>query len=429
MSYERNIRSNIITKIIRLMLGFIISILVARAVGAEGKGYISYFLLIFGIIAGYGHFGINNATTYFQKRSSYKENYIYDVNISYLIVISFFVSICIIFLKYFGFVLIEYNWLMVFAGLIYIFSLFLITCTNAFYIGNERILESNKYILSTYFIHSLLVMVFYLKNQLTVYIYFLALVITTIMKLLMLIKNIKLKYKFRTDFQLLKNEFKYGIIIYFSALFIYLIYRADQYLIKRMLGNSQLGVYSIAVTLAELVFLVPTSVTTALSGKLYNIDKESNDRKYITSTTIKYTFYICLIASVIGIFMTPLIPMVYGQDFIKASQVTAILFVGIIFASIGKVSASYFFTKGKPQVHLFITFIVLLLNISLNIILIPKLGINGSAIASSISYLIYGLMYVYYFIIKEKFTFRELFIFNEKDFKYINKVSRRILGN
>jgi len=428
VSYKKNIASNFITQIIRLILGFVTSILIARALGAEGKGYIAYFLLIFGLIAGYGHFGINNATTYFQKRSSYQENDVYNVNISYLLIISFFISISIIFLKYYGFILSEYNWLIVITGLIYIFLIFLTTCTNSFYIGNERILESNKYILSTQFIYFLVIVVFYLKNQLTIYIYFSALVIATILTLLLLLKNLRLKYKFQIDFQLLKKEFKYGIIIYFSALFIYLNYRADQYLIKKMLGNSQLGIYSIAVTLAELVFLVPGSVTTAITGKLYNIDKKSNERKYITSTTIKYTFYISFVVSVIGMFMTPLITIVYGQDFAKASQVTTILFIGIIFASIGKVSAPYFFTKGIPQVHLFITSIVLLLNISLNLVLIPKLGINGAAIASTVSYIIYGLMYIYYFVTKEKFTIRELLIFNEMDFDYIKKIIRQILG-
>jgi len=422
LGYKKNIASNFVTQIIRLMLGFVTSILIARALGPEGKGYIAYFLLIFGLIANYGHFGINNATTYFQKRSNYQENEVYNVNITYLLIISFFISIIVITLKYYGFALIEYNWLIVIAGLIYIFSLLLITCSNSFYIGNERIIESNKYILTAQFIYFFIIVLFYFSSQLTIYIYFSALLIVTIFKLFLLTKNIKYKYKFKLNLNLLKAEFKYGIIIYFSALFIYLNYRADQYLIKKMLGNSQLGVYSIAVILAELVFLVPTSITTAITGKLYNMDSISNNRKSITSKTIKYTFYICLILSIIGIFMTPLIPIVYGQDFAKASQVTIILFIGIVFASIGKVSTPYFFTKGKPQVHLLITTIVLLLNISLNLLLIPKFGINGAAIASTLSYIIYGLFYLYYFVVNEKFTLRELFIFSKLDFRDIKEI-------
>ena len=65
MSYEKNITSNIIVKIIYILLRIVTSILVVRSLGVEGKGYITYFLLIIGLISNYEHFGIINATTYF----------------------------------------------------------------------------------------------------------------------------------------------------------------------------------------------------------------------------------------------------------------------------------------------------------------------------------------------------------------------------
>ena len=428
MSYKKNIASNFITQIIGLILGFVTSILIARALGPEGKGYLAYFLLIIGLISSYGHFGITNATIYFQKRTKYKEQDVFNVNTTYLLILSVIILIIIVILKFNNIILSEYNWSMTIGGLAFILSTFIFNCTNLFYIGNERIVEINKYNIVFNFTNFISICVLYFLNILSIFSVFFLIVSISLIKSIWFTYKSGLKIKYKIDISLLKAEFKYGIIIYFSALFIYLNYRADQFLIKKMLGNSQLGVYSIAVTLAEFVFLVPGSVTAALSGKLYNIDKGSSNRKYITSVTIKYTFYICLILSIIGIFMTPLIPIVYGQDFAKASQVTTILFIGIVFASIGKVSSPYFFSKGKPQVYLFITSIVLLLNIILNIFLIPKLGINGAAIASTVSYLIYGLMHIYYFVIKEKFTVKELLIFNRKDFEYIKRIFKGMLG-
>lgn len=428
MSYKKNIASNFIVKIINILLGIVTSILVVRSLGAEGKGYLAYFLLIIRLISSYGNFGITNATIYFQKRSQYKEQDVFNVNTTYLLILSVIISIIIVLLKFNNIILSEYNWLITIGGLTVILSTFILTCTNSLYIGNERIIEINKYNIVFNFINFISICLLYLFNILNVFSVFFLIVSISLIKSIWFTYKLGLKIKYKIDISLLKAEFRYGIIIYFSALFIYLNYRADQYLIKNMLSNSQLGVYSIAVALAELVFLVPGSVTTAITGKLYNIDMEINNRKFITSVTIKYTFYICLILSVIGIFMTPLIPIVYGQDFTKSSQVTAILFIGIIFASIGKVSAPYFFTKGIPQVHLFITFTVLLLNISLNLVLIPKLGINGAAIASTVAYTIYGIFYLYYFIVKEKFKFEELLILNKSDFKYIREIGKAMLG-
>ncbi len=59
--------------------------------------------------------------------------------------------------------------------------------------------------------------------------------------------------------------------------------------------------------------------------------------------------------------------------------------------------------------------------------LIPLVGINGAAIASSISYFAYGIIYVIIFIRKEKFTFEGLFLFSDSDKEMIRQVKRRVL--
>ncbi|MCS4483815.1 polysaccharide biosynthesis C-terminal domain-containing protein [Clostridium botulinum] len=110
--------------------------------------------------------------------------------------------------------------------------------------------------------------------------------------------------------------------------------------------------------------------------------------------TVKYTFYICLFIGILGIMMTPLIPYVYGKEFASAKSSTIILFIGIIFASIGKVSSSYFQSEGAPIIHMVITLITFLANLLLNALFIPKWGIDGAAAASTISYILYGLVYV-----------------------------------
>lgn len=426
MSYKKNIASNFIVKIISIILGIVTSILVVRSLGAEGKGYIVYFLLIIGLISNYGHFGIINATTYFQKRSKYKEQDVFNVNITYLLIISIIISIIIVLFKFNNIILCEYNWLMTIGGLVIIISTFIFTCTNFFYIGNERIVEINKYNITFVFINFTLICMLYLLGFLNIFSYFSLMVLISIIKPMWFIVKLGLKIKFKIDINLLKAEFKYGIIIYFSALFGFLFYRCDQFLIKRMLGNSQLGIYSVAVVLAELVLLVPASVTTALTGRLYNIEEKSNKRNSITSLTIKYTFYVCLILSIIGIFMTPLIPMVYGKDFAPARQVTIILFIGVIFASIGKVSYPYFFTEGKPWIHLCITFLVFMFNLIFNLILIPIFGIRGAAISSTIAYFLYGVIYLCCFLKMKVIKIDELLL-NKVDFKLGTNIIRGIL--
>jgi O-antigen/teichoic acid export membrane protein len=416
MSYKKNIASNFMFQIIRITVEFILSILVARALGAEGQGEIAYLFLIFSLLGSYGHLGINNSTMYFQKRTSYKEEEILNSNLTYLIINILFLTIIFSMLKHFQIAFSNYSFIIILLGMLFVFSNYTQVLLQSFYIGQEKIHKSNIYLFVGLVIKFILIVVLYILDSLTVINYILIQIILFVIPSVLLYLNLGMKYKPKINFTLLKEEFKYGIIIYFSSLFIFLNYRADQFLIKNFLSIANLGVYSIAVRLAELVFLIPTSITTALSGRLYNVN--INDKvvqKRIVAKTIKYTFYMCSFLVLLGIFMTPLVPIVYGKEFWQASKVITILFVGVIFASIGKVSAPYFFSKGEPQVHLLITLLTLLINIILNLFTIPKFGINGAAYASTISYMFYGISYLMIFIIKEEFVFKDFFYISRNE--------------
>lgn len=421
MSYGKNITSTFLTEITKIVLGFITSIMVTRALGPDGYGYVGYLMLIFGFISSYGHLGLNYATMYFQKKTIYSEEKVYCVNISVILIIFTVISTSTIFLKIGRYIFKDYSIFMILGGLIFVGSTLIFDCNRKFYVGNERIVELNKYLLISNFIKAFLIILTWIFRKLSPTTYFIIHIGDVIFKNTLVSYKLNMKYRFMLDKKLIKAEYKYGIIVYFSAVFIYLNYKADQILIKKMLGISELGIYSIGVSLAELLFLIPISVRSALNGKLYNLNNGSNKKRLLISMTIKYTFYISLVLAIAGIALTPLIPKVYGNEFKDASTVTAILFVGVAFASIGKVAYSYFLSEGKPIIHLKITLITFILNMILNFILIPLLGINGAAMASTIAYILYGFIYIIYFIREEHFLLNELIGFNYFDYNLIKK--------
>jgi len=81
----------------------------------------------------------------------------------------------------------------------------------------------------------------------------------------------------------------------------------------------------------------------------------------------------------------------------------------------------YFFTLGRPKVHLYTSLATLLLNVLLNFLLIPRWGIFGAATASSVSYLAYGIFYLALFLYREKFSWRDLFAIDGEDIKALWK--------
>ena len=414
MGYKQNIGSNVLNQIIKIAFGFLVSILIARALGPEKQGYVSYILLIIGIIASYAPFGINNATVYFQKKQGMDEQNLFQTNTTYLLINFALIGALFVVLRGFNLFLNDYSFLYIAGALLFIFFSYITANHNLFFLGDEKIVKSNNYALIAFFIKSFFITVLYFCSMLNAKQYFLICVLSVMINAVLLQKKIRFRYRLKMDIPLLKEEFRYGLIVYFSSLFIYLNYRADQIFIKYLKGNSDLGIYAIAVTLAELLFVIPTGISSALTARLVNTNNEQYTRKTIAQT-VKFTFYTSIVLSICGALGSFLIPYVYGKAYSPAISATLILLAGIIFASIGRVSFPYFFAGGKAKLHLYITFATFVINLILNLILIPKTGINGAATASSISYLLYGSYYIFIFIRKENFCFRDFFYIGKED--------------
>ena len=81
MKFKKNVLSNLVFHAITIIIGFFTSILIARGLGTSNQGQLSFYILIFGIIASYGSIGITNSTSYFLKRSKYTKEQIINNNI------------------------------------------------------------------------------------------------------------------------------------------------------------------------------------------------------------------------------------------------------------------------------------------------------------------------------------------------------------
>lgn len=420
MGYKANIASNLGSQILRIVVGFVTSVVAARVLGPSGMGYVAYAILVFTLIGDFGHLGLNNSTMYFMKRGAVPSGHLFSVNLTSLGLLFGLIASLLLFLRGTGLILTSYSWLYILGGLVFVGSDLFFTSLHSWYVGDERIRESNRKIIAVFLLKSLLILILWLSGTLTPLSFFIAAVLGMLLNAVLL--GIKVGQRFFPvlDLGLLKAEFSYGGILWLGAVFSWLHYRADQFMIRQMLDVSSLGVYSIAVTLAELLFLVPVSVSSALLGKLYNT-QEPGAARSIMARTLKLTLWICAALALAGIPLSLLIPAVYGQAYAGAVPSVMVLLGGAVFASVARVGMQYFFTLGRPKVHLYTTLITLAVNIALNFLLIPRWGIFGAAVASSISYLGYGLFYLALFLRREKFSCRDLFVLNKEDFKAIWK--------
>ena len=163
--------------------------------------------------------------------------------------------------------------------------------------------------------------------------------------------------------------------------------RIDQVMIKNILDAHQLGLYSAATKIYEGWIIIPVVLSLSLLPAIVSLKSKSNARyESGLSKLIALLFWVCFLFAVfITIFDELIIKLTFGIEFMDSSHVLVILVWAAMFNAIGSVSARYLTVEGMEKKIAFRTFIGLIINIILNLILIPRYGIEGAAYATFIT--------------------------------------------
>ncbi len=206
---------------------------------------------------------------------------------------------------------------------------------------------------------------------------------------------------------------KFGFFPMLSVLMTTLNYRVDVIMLEGKVSDAAIGVYSIGVSLAERVWLIPDAMKGVLVS---NVAKGKGPEEVAYVIRICNTVCLCLILGLVvlgEIFIT----LVFGVEYAGAYQVTLILLIGAVFMVYYKMIAAYNIVLGKQRISFLFLFISVVGNVLANWILIPKMGIYGAGFASVISYSICSLMFVVYFIRMTKIPLSHMLILSASDFK------------
>lgn len=206
---------------------------------------------------------------------------------------------------------------------------------------------------------------------------------------------------------------KFGFFPMLSVLMTTLNYRVDVIMLEGKVSDAAIGVYSIGVSLAERVWLIPDAMKGVLVS---NVAKGKGPEEVAYVIRICNTVCLCLILGLVvlgEIFIT----LVFGVEYAGAYQVTLILLIGAVFMVYYKMIAAYNIVLGKQRISFLFLFISVVGNVLANWILIPKMGIYGAGFASVISYSICSLMFIVYFIRMTKIPLSQMLILSASDFK------------
>jgi O-antigen/teichoic acid export membrane protein len=178
---------------------------------------------------------------------------------------------------------------------------------------------------------------------------------------------------------------RFGFSVYLGRVLLMLSQRIDTYLVYLLRGSESLGYYSISATFAEQLWLLPIAVNLVL---LTNINSTSDFEKQRTTTyTSQVVTAVALFAAIIlGSLSYFFIPLIYGEAFRPAITPLIITLPGAVACSTYFILEPFFQSRDKPQIPVKISFWGALSNMVFSLVLIRLFGIVGAAVAYSTSY-------------------------------------------
>lgn len=193
--------------------------------------------------------------------------------------------------------------------------------------------------------------------------------------------------KWRFNLKLAKNLIHDSWPLILSGLMVMIYLRIDQIMIKSMINNQALGNYAAAVKLSEIWYIFPVVITQSIFPAIMNA-KRNNEITYFRRLQ---TLYDIMVWSAIGIaipisfFSNWIIFLLYGEAYTTASTVLTIHIWSSVFVFLGLASDKYLLAENLMKFTLYRSCLGVIVNIILNVILIKTYGIIGAAISTLVT--------------------------------------------
>lgn len=176
-----------------------------------------------------------------------------------------------------------------------------------------------------------------------------------------------------------------GVRYHLGLVATFLLWRIDVFLLNSRVSTADVGLYSLAVTLAELTSLIPSAVAQVTLRR--QVDLSMEESSAFTARVVRLNLILSL-AGFLGIATVGryVIPFLYGSAFSGSVAPLIALGPGVVAVATARAVGGYLIRLNRPLVGSVINSGALVLNVALNIALIPSFGIVGASLASSIAY-------------------------------------------
>lgn len=400
MSFRRQSSLIFLGSLFQLAFAFVSGIVTARLLGPEGKGIVYMTFFVPALIVSLGSLSLGEAATYFIGKGLPARRVAGNTILQALLMGSLYATLAFLALAFLkATVYKDVPILYAAAGLLLIPVMMLKYFGDGVLTGMQRI---RQFVIGNLLLHAikatlLFTLLFVLKLGVgaAVAAEFSAWMVTGIYYFVAIQRGHGLDWKL--DWPLTRDAVRYGGQTHVGNLSQRLNLQLDVTILGSVSGAASVGLYSVAVNLAQMLWYIPDAIGRILFPRVARSTPEEAGR--ITALACRNTILLTLLAAgVLFLVARPAIRLLYGAEFLDAVMPLFLLLPGIVALSVSKVLTKYLSGIGKPFLNSVASMVALAVNVPLLYVLIRSHDIRGAAIASSVAYTVQALVVIFFYI-------------------------------
>ncbi|WP_415324378.1 polysaccharide biosynthesis C-terminal domain-containing protein [Chryseobacterium sp. MMS23-Vi53] len=415
---QKTILKTFVSRFLILILNFGLVIYSTNMWGSEGKGTISIVIADLTIISFFANIFVGSSMSYFASKFKTEEilpfAYLWSILIGILIPIIFSFNHAL-----------EYS---TYLSALSVLSSLLAANVNLF-VGQQNIKMFNLYTVLQQIVHIVFIaIIVYLIKITSVNAYFMAQI--SCFSLLFLVSTFQvLKHcNFKNisfSKEIWSKLFDYGWKTQLSAFLQFLNNRLSFYFLEYFKGIVSVGVFSVGIAFSEAIWTVSRSLSVVLYADVLN-NKNANEAIEKVKISLRISFLITLLFITLMLLIPAQIySMIFGKDFSQTKEIVLFLSPGILAIAVSNIIGYYFAGINKLRILNMKSLIGLVFTVISSFFIIPRWGIRGACVITSISYcLSSGLLFWRFYQITE-FRIQDYILSKSEINLLLNKVLKK----
>ena len=428
MSFFKQTVITLTTKGGIFILSFVMNVLMARKLEAEGMGVIGALQAFIAIAAQFAFLGLDRAAIYYIGLDKSRAPKIAGTLISAGILMSIaiyliFAVIALVFPKILG----EVKYSLYLIALIGVMPLLVSLFGQNLLLAYQKILEFNVMELSVRFLSVAVLAALYIMLRPS------AAIIATI--LVIIGTNLALgfinagiawrehPFSLKIDLHVLRDMIGYGWKNYYAAVMGFLIIKSDLLFLTAFRSLDEVGIYRQVLWICDILFNIPTVLALLLFPKLmqegatteFGLDERGKFTMLLARLTGLILRICWIVFAVIGVWFLG----IFGEEFKLGYPPLLITLVAFVFYGVHLILKVELFRRGLPMFIVIYSTICMITKVVLNLILIPKYGMYGASWASVVSHFLLMAFPLWYCVKYYGFNVRDALFIRDSDFKIV----------